>query len=50
MEDDITEDIVDEGNVSGSDEGNIVYFTLHIATCILLILVYLRNFIESHKY
>ena len=41
MEDDITEDIVDEGNVSGGDEGNIVYFTLHIATCFLLILVYL---------
>ena len=25
MEDDTTEDIVDEGNVSGSDEGNNLY-------------------------
>ena len=43
MEDDTTEDIVDEGNVSGSDEGNIVFLhhALHKVTCILLIFVYL---------
>ena len=29
MEDDTTEDIVDEGNVSGSDEGNNLYIWFH---------------------
>ena len=43
MEDDTTEDIVDEGNVSGSDEGNIVFFT----SCIAQSDLYFVNFCVS---